>query len=241
MPLDAAQDHEAAGETSQSDRRLVALTFDDGPSMFSQRIMDILNDSGVQATFFVVGERLRPYVRALREAVAAGHQLGNHTYTHRRLVGLHESDIFQELARAQTEIASACGVPPTWFRPPHGESDDRIEELAGSLGLRNAAWSVDPQDWDRPGVTHIVARVLLRVQPGSVILLHDGGRARGGDRSQTVAALPVILHGLKSQGYGVTTLDEIHGWKQDQERRRTNENSSEFQPLMHLHEGYGGS
>jgi peptidoglycan-N-acetylglucosamine deacetylase len=177
----------------------------------------------------------------LREAVTAGHQLGNHTYSHRRLVGLPDSDILQELARAQTEIASACGVTPTWFRPPHGESDQRVEELAGSLGLRNATWSVDPQDWDRPGVTHIVARVLLRVQPGSVILMHDGGRAHGGDRSETVAALPVILHGLKSQGYGVTTLDEIHSWKEGPERRPSNENSSGFQPFMHSREGYGDS
>jgi peptidoglycan/xylan/chitin deacetylase (PgdA/CDA1 family) len=186
-------------------RPIVALTFDDGPSPFTPQILAVLHAFHVHATFFLVGLHIKPYAAFVRAEVAAGNQLGNHTYTHADLPLFPTSYVISQLTQTQAAAQEAAGVTPHWFRPPYGAVDARIVRIAASLGLRTILWSVDPADWARPGVSVIVARVLEHVQPGSVILLHDGG----GDRGETVMALRTILEVLMRRGYHFDTLDQL--------------------------------
>jgi peptidoglycan/xylan/chitin deacetylase (PgdA/CDA1 family) len=187
--------------------RVVALTFDDGPSVYTPGILDILRKQDVPATFFVIGEHVAQYPRYVRAERAQGDLVGDHTYTHPDLEQLSPDQIRAQLSQTEQAIRSASGYSPRWFRPPYGDVDSEIVAIAASLGLRTVLWSVDPQDWALPGSQAIVDRVLTAAKPGSVILMHDGG----GDRSETVAALPAIIDVLRSRGYTFNTLDQLFG------------------------------
>jgi peptidoglycan/xylan/chitin deacetylase (PgdA/CDA1 family) len=186
-------------------QREVALTFDDGPSSYTPQVLAVLNRFGAHATFFLIGREIGQYQATVKAEIAAGNEIGNHTYTHANLLGLPNSLVLAQLAETQAAARQAAGVTPTWFRPPFGAVDERVAELAASLGLRTITWSVDPRDWTRPGVSFIVGRVLADVRPGSVIVMHDGG----GDRSETVLALSIILSALRERGYQFVTLDAL--------------------------------
>ncbi|MBV9280734.1 MAG: polysaccharide deacetylase family protein [Chloroflexi bacterium] len=186
-------------------QRVVALTFDDGPSPFTPSVLAVLQRFGAHATFFLVGRQIALYPAFVRAEIAAGDEIGNHTYTHPDLLWLPSSLVLSQLAQTQAAARAAGGVTPHWFRPPYGAVDLRVAQLASSLGLRTILWSVDPRDWARPGVGFIVTRVLAGVRPGSVIIMHDGG----GDRSETVLALSSILAALKARGYQSVTLDTL--------------------------------
>jgi peptidoglycan/xylan/chitin deacetylase (PgdA/CDA1 family) len=142
---------------------------------------------------------------ALRAEAKGGNVIGNHTYSHSDLVALGDPAIVEELTRTQQAVAAASGVTPHWFRPPYGAIDARVANIAASLGLHSVTWSVDPRDWTRPGVSAIVGRVVSAVQPGSIVELHDGG----GDRSETVAAITILIPLLLARGYRFVTLDEM--------------------------------
>jgi peptidoglycan/xylan/chitin deacetylase (PgdA/CDA1 family) len=185
--------------------RVVALTFDDGPSAFTSEILTELHTFHAHATFFLVGVHIAAYRSVVWAEVRAHNEIGNHTFFHADLLWLDNADVLSELSMTQEAARSASGVAPGWFRPPYGAVDARITALAASLGLRTVTWSVDPTDWSRPGVAAIVARVLFQVRPGSVILLHDGG----GDRSETVAALSYLLPALHARGYRIVTVSHL--------------------------------
>lgn len=184
-------------------QRIVALTFDDGPSPYTPQILAVLRRRHVPATFFVVGQHVRDDPGALRAEIRAGAVIGNHTYTHANLRWLTNFDIREQLRMTQRAVRAAGGVTPHWFRPPYDGVNSRVVSTASSLGLRTVTWSVDPTDWMLPGTRAIVARVLAGVRPGSVVLLHDGGGYRG----ETVRALPTIIRTLRRRGYRFVTLD----------------------------------
>lgn len=186
-------------------RRVVALTFDDGPSPYTAPILTVLASYRAHATFFEIGEQVGPFASTVRSIVRAGDEIGNHTYTHADLLYLSNAAAETQIQETQTAIFHAAAVTPRWFRPPGGFVDARIIQLASSLGLHSTLWSVDPRDWSLPGTGAIVQNVLANTRPGSVILLHDGG----GNRSQTLAALPIILHTLRAEGYGFVTVSEL--------------------------------
>ncbi|HEX6509655.1 MAG TPA: polysaccharide deacetylase family protein [Chloroflexota bacterium] len=188
-------------------QRVVALTFDDGPSLYTRPVLQILRIHRVHATFFVIGRQVARDPAAVRAVVAAGDEIGNHTYTHTDLEFLNEAADAAELTRTDAAVEAASGTIPLWFRPPYGAIDGRIARLAASVGLQPITWSVDPADWSLPGTSLIVSRVLLQVRPGGVILLHDGG----GNRSETLAALPSIVEILQARGYHFLTLSELFG------------------------------
>jgi peptidoglycan/xylan/chitin deacetylase (PgdA/CDA1 family) len=197
-------------------RRLVALTFDDGPSLYTHRVLDILERNRVHATFFVIGQQVRGSEAIMRRALRDGDAFGNHTYTHANVSG----GGLGQLRSTQAVIRRATGYTPCVFRAPYGAVSGTIVSQARSLGMNTIQWDVDPRDWSRPGIGAIYSRTLAATppgatysrivsaaRPGSIILMHDGG----GPRTQTLAALPRVIATLRRRGYGFATVPELLG------------------------------
>lgn len=194
-----------SGPTAEGLR--VALTFDDGPSAYTAQVQAVLRSRHVPATFFTIGQRVPGMEPTLRSLLADGDELGNHTWTHATLSegGPAATD---ELSRTNAAITAATGFTPCLFRPPHGSVGADLVPRAGALGLATITWSVNSLDDSMPGTDTIRSRVLGAVKPGSIVLHHDGG----GDRSQTVAALPAIIDTLKARGYRFVTISQLLGY-----------------------------
>jgi peptidoglycan/xylan/chitin deacetylase (PgdA/CDA1 family) len=191
-----------------SDRKVVALTFDDGPNPdATPLILDTLAEKGVRATFFVLGSHAERWPELVRRISHEGHQLGNHGYFHRKLQFKSPFYVSRDIRLGIRAIKRAGAPAPRYFRAPHGFRSPWTTPIASSYGERTVGWSLGVWDSDRPGVAEIVRRTLEGVSPGSIVLLHDGdGYNPDGDRTQTAAALPHIIDGLKAQGYEFATL-----------------------------------
>lgn len=184
----------------------IALTFDDGPrSPYTSQILSILKSYGIQATFFVIGSEAANNPNLVLQESQQGHVVGNHTWSHPNLTTLSADQVRTELQRASSEIVSITGKSPIIFRPPGGNFNDQTQAIAASLGLSTILWSVDPRDWSMPGTDAIIQNVLSSTKNGSIILMHDGG----GDRSQTVAALPTIITTLQQRGFHFVTIPRM--------------------------------
>ncbi|WP_350274166.1 polysaccharide deacetylase family protein [Kribbella sp. HUAS MG21] len=183
--------------------KYVVLTFDDGPDPeYTPKVLDILAKYDAKATFFEIGQNVRKHPALTKRIHAAGHSVQNHTWTHADLRTLSATAFRQQLASTDEAIRAQTGSTPACLRPPYGGVNATVRQRARALGKDLVVWTVDSRDWTKPGTTAIVQRVLKNVHNGSVILMHDGG----GNRTQTVAALPAILQALKAQGYGFRTL-----------------------------------
>ena len=199
----------AAGRCFEHGRRdtpRAALTFDDGPDpVHTRRILEILARYGVRATFFCVGHHVVALPDEVRRIVAAGHELGNHSWSHPFLPDLTGDQLREQIDRTAEAVARVTGEAPTRFRPPYGALSPEV--LAALEGLPDTLtlWDVDSRDWARPGSERIAATVLEAAGPGSVVLLHEGG----GDRRQTVRALPAIIEGLLERGLELVTVGEL--------------------------------
>jgi peptidoglycan/xylan/chitin deacetylase (PgdA/CDA1 family) len=191
----------------QSGVKTVALTFDDGPWPGStQAILKILQQNGVVATFFEIGRQARNSPSLSRQVADAGMEMGNHSETHPLNLGrLSAAGVANEIRYAQKDITRASGKAPTFFRPPGGNTTAAMYPALAKLGLGWVQWDIDTLDWQRPPANKIVGRVLRNVRPGAVVLMHDGG----GDRSQTVKALPTIIQKLREQGYVFVTISAL--------------------------------
>jgi peptidoglycan/xylan/chitin deacetylase (PgdA/CDA1 family) len=187
--------------------KAVALTFDDGPwPGQTDRILQILSNHHVKATFFLVGYLAERSPDLVRAETAAGMTVGDHTWDHPLSppFGLQPTDEARsQIARAEAALAGA-GADPKLFRPPGGSYSASTVTVAEDLGMRVVLWSVDPRDWE-PGVTkkRLVKRVLSNVKAGSIVIMHDGG----GDRSATIAALPAIIKGIRAKGLSLVTIE----------------------------------
>ena len=190
------------------DRKVVALTFDDGPNPdATPLILDTLAEKGVQATFFVLGSHAERWPDLVRRMSQEGHQLGNHGYFHRKLQFRSPFYVSRDIRLGIRAIKRAGAPAPRYFRAPHGFRSPWTTPIARAYGERTVGWSLGVWDSDRPGVDEIVRRTLEGVSPGSIVLLHDGdGYNPDGDRMQTAAALPHIIDRLKEQGYEFATL-----------------------------------
>lgn len=192
--------------------RRVALTFDDGPHpAHTPALLDVLGASGVPATFFLVGRRVRRYPELVRRAVREGHELGNHGYAHLPIVFLPRKRLESEIRRTEAAIGDAAGVRPAYFRPPMGWITDRSLQVVREMGYEPVIGSIHPRDSSRPGTDGIVRHVLERVAPGAVIILHDGGWRIAVDRTQSVRAAARLIERLRDQGYRFQTLSELSG------------------------------
>lgn len=193
----------------------VALTFDDGPDpTWTPKVLEVLERHDVPATFFVVGSMAAQYPDLVRRIHESGSELGVHTFTHPELAQVSSWRVERELSQTQLVIAGAAGVTTHLFRPPYSSTVEAIDNpaydvvrAAGELGYVSVFSDVDSADWQRPGVEAIVRNATPPDGRGAVVLLHDAG----GDRSQTVAALDVLIPRLKEQGYRFTTITDVLG------------------------------
>jgi peptidoglycan/xylan/chitin deacetylase (PgdA/CDA1 family) len=184
---------------AQAAAKYVYLTFDGGPGRYTRQVVNILTQYQARATFFEIGEWVAVHPWLTRLARSRGNSVQNHTWGHKDLRYLTWSYFKYQVTRADGAIRAQTGYTPRCLRPPFGAVNSRVYSRAAALGKQIILWTLDPRDWSNPGTAVIISRVLNNVRSGSVILLHDGG----GNRSQTVAALPVILKTLKARGYDV--------------------------------------
>ncbi|MDQ6809030.1 MAG: glycosyltransferase [Verrucomicrobiota bacterium] len=206
--------HQGAGEPHQ-----VALTFDDGPDPdWTPKILDILKAANVKAAFFLVGTNAEHYPALVRRIVDEGHEIGNHTYYHPNLALCWPEHIRVELNATQLLFETITGRSTTLFRPPYAADTNpsKLTELtplnlAQDLGYLVVLENIDPQDWAKPGANIILQRIKQQRRDGSIILLHDAG----GDRSQTVTALPQILDYLKTRGDTIVPISTLLGTTRD--------------------------
>jgi peptidoglycan/xylan/chitin deacetylase (PgdA/CDA1 family) len=185
--------------------REVALTFDDGPSPYTPQVLRILGRMHVPATFFVIGRSASTYPHFVAAEVAAGEQIGNHTETHPPLGQLSAGEQAAQLEQASAAIKRAGGPSPVLMRPPYGSLDATTLDVLKAQRMLMVLWSVDTSDYARPGVSRIIYTAVSGAQPGSIILMHDGG----GDRSETVAALPRIITRLRQRGFRLVTISKL--------------------------------
>ncbi len=206
--------HQGAGGEHQ-----VALTFDDGPDPeWTPQVLDILKANGVKAAFFLVGVNAEKYPDLVRRIVAEGHEIGNHTYYHPNLAICWPEHIRLELNATQLLLETITGRSTTLFRPPYNAdtSPSSLAELtplriANELNYLVVLENIDPQDWARPGADVILQRIKQQRRDGSIILLHDAG----GDRSQTIEALPRIIDWLQTRGDTIVPLSTLIGSSRD--------------------------
>ena len=183
------------------ERNVVALTFDDGPSDYTDDFLRVLREKDVEATFFEVGQAMPGHEEAMRQILAQGSEIGDHTMDHVELPD------YGQIAGAASRVRSYTHFQPCLFRPPGGAVNDGVIATAGALGMRTVNWDVDPRDWSNPGSEAIYANVVGHVRPGSIVVMHDGG----GPRSETLAALPRIIDTLRGRGYRFATVTELLG------------------------------
>ena len=187
----------------QRDEKLTALSFDAAwGNEDTQTLIDILNDYGVNTTFFVVGDWVDKYPESVRALSEAGNEVMNHSSSHAHFSSLTSAGITADIEACNDKIEAVTGVRPTLFRCPYGEYDDHVIRAVNSLGMTAVQWDVDSLDWKGLSAAEITRRVLDRVQPGSIVLFHNAAE-------HTPEALPEILESLLSEGYRVVPVSQL--------------------------------
>jgi peptidoglycan-N-acetylglucosamine deacetylase len=190
--------------------KYIAMTFDDGPHpKNTPRLLDILRARNIKATFYVIGRSVDLYPQIVRRTVAEGHEIGNHTHTHRLLSKLSDSEVRGELSRCRDAVERAAGVRMRHMRPPYGGLLQRQRQLVHSeFGYPTILWSVDPLDWKRPGPSVVTSRILSNTNAGSIVLAHDL-------HAPTVDAMPATFDGLLRRGFKFVTVSQLLAMKTD--------------------------
>ncbi|MCL4424781.1 MAG: polysaccharide deacetylase family protein [Firmicutes bacterium] len=201
----------------ETQEKVLALTFDDGPDVATSEILDLLAAYGGRATFFAVGKQLQMFPELALRIVAEGHDLANHTYSHPRMNSLSEKQLQEEIGKTEDIILKITGQRPRFFRPPYGEYNQALADFLAKRGYTIVLWSEDSRDFARDrSVEKIVGNALTGLQSGDIILFHDGG-----PREMTVTALKLILPKLRAEGYALLNLSELT--KFNRERKETSE------------------
>jgi peptidoglycan/xylan/chitin deacetylase (PgdA/CDA1 family) len=210
-----------SGVDLSPENKLVALTFDDGPSRWTAPLLDVLRRHGARGTFFVLGRHVSRDTDVLRRAAQEGHELGNHFLTHRSAEHLDEGEVQHELVETGKRIHAAAGVVPRLVRPPYGADCDRVARIASDIGLGPTIfWTFSTKDWREKTPAPIVERLLGQVAPGAVVVLHDAvapqprpwnRRVSRATRSRrpTVTAVSEALEVLVREGYRFVTVSEL--------------------------------
>ena len=181
----------------------IAMTFDDGPSpVLTPRLLEILKQRGIKVTFFVIGQNVEHAPGIVARAAAEGHEIGNHTWDHAALTKLSDARAQEEINKTSEVIKSATGKKPTLLRPPYGAMNARVHRMIDQDGMAVVLWSVDPNDWKRPGSAVVERRILAGAKPGAIILSHD-------IHPGTIEAMPATLDALLAKGYKFVTVSEL--------------------------------
>lgn len=186
--------------------KYVAITFDDGPSNYTPRILSILKKKGAKATFFTLGSQVKSHSSTARRIVNEGNQIALHSYNHRDFTKLSAAKIRADVNRTRAIVKRTTGVDSNYFRPPYGAQNRKVTKTLKAMHMRKILWDKDTRDWARPGASKIIARATKKVKNGDIILMHDGG----GNRNQTVRALPTVIDRLHAQGFELVTVQELY-------------------------------
>ena len=184
--------------------KVIALTFDDGPGPYTAHLLDVLDQYGAKATFFLIGSKVSSQANVVRSIHARGHQLGNHSWSHPELPKLPVDQIAGEIDRTNDAIKQATGVTPAILRPPYGAVNGVVLEQLRLRGMSSILWSVDTRDWADRNSDIVCSRAVAGARPGAVILMHD-------IHQTSVGAVPCILSALKQQGYSFVTVQGLLG------------------------------
>jgi peptidoglycan-N-acetylglucosamine deacetylase len=182
----------------------VAMTFDDGPNpTLTPKLLDILAQRKMKATFFVLGENAERYPEILKRAVAEGHEIGNHTWSHPNLATSSEDTVRSQLQRTDDLIRQIIGFRPRIMRPPYGALTSKQRQwVHEQFGYDVILWEVDPLDWKEPGPAIVARRIISQTKPGFIILSHD-------IHAQTIAAMPQTFDALLAKGFKFVTVSEL--------------------------------
>lgn len=191
-----------------TEKKQIAITFDDGPHpTLTPRILEILAKYNVTATFFMVGQNVLNYPDVARAVIEAGHEIGNHTFTHPHLANLNEHAIMEEIGKCEDALEELCEYRPHLLRTPQGALTPSLERCLLDDDYILVLWSLDTRDWEKKSTASVIQAVLDRVQAGDIILMHD----YIGHNSKTPEALEKIIPALLSQGYELVTVSELLG------------------------------
>lgn len=214
LPKDINQRDASTVMAIRTPTPVVAMTFDDGPHpTLTPRLLDMLKARRLKATFYVIGNRVVQWPDIVKRIADEGHEIGNHTWSHPNLAKLSDASVMAQIDRTTDAVYRVTGRPPVTFRPPYGAFTRRQRlMLYDTRNLPTILWSVDPQDWRRPGASVVASRILSGARPGSIILSHDIQRG-------TIAAMPQTFDGLVARGLKFGTMSQMMGWPLWQKRR----------------------
>jgi len=184
----------------ETEHAVVALTFDDGPTKYTDDILEILDNYEAKATFFLIGSRLKRYASYAKQLVAKGHSVGNHSYDHTHINAMSKEDLIKSIAKSQLAFHEYVGVLPSFYRPPYGNVTEVQEKILSKHFSHLIRWGIDPRDWDRnKSDDAIIEHILAKVTAGSIIVLHE--------KKRTVRLLPQLLEALHQRGFTMVSLD----------------------------------
>lgn len=193
---------------SAKDGKQVALTFDDGPdAIVTPKILDILKENEIKATFFLLGDRAEAYPEIARRIVEEGHAIGNHSWSHPNFKELSMDEAMKQVMDTQDELNNIIGYRPSLFRPPYGALDEDMEQAIQNKDLAIVNWSVDTMDWSGVPAQEIMRIIHNQLKPGGIILQHS---ANGQNHlANTIEALTLLIPDLKNQGYSFVTVPDL--------------------------------
>jgi len=202
-----------AGSSLPVRRKCMALTFDDGPyPPYTGRLLDVLKEKKIHATFFLVGEQARLHPDLVRRMVDEGHTVGLHAFRHRDFLKLTEEEKEKDLQQGKEILQSITGKEPVYWRPPHGFRDSSVMKIASAKDLQVVNWSVIPRDWTGIDKQEIYNRVIDKAEDGAIVLLHDGDSPLyRASRQATVDAVGPLIDSLREKGYHLVSLEEYTG------------------------------
>jgi len=202
--LPAASAERTSYNSVTVDGPFIAMTFDDGPSaVLTPRLLDILKQRNIKATFFVLGQLAQEHPEIIARAVAEGHEIANHSWDHKALTKVGDGGLKHELSDTSEAISKVTGKPVTLMRPPYGATNARLNKaFEKEYGMKVILWSVDPLDWKRPGPQVVSQRIIAGTRPGAIILAHD-------IHPGTIEAMPPTFDALLAKGYKFVTVSEL--------------------------------
>ncbi|ALU25615.1 polysaccharide deacetylase family protein [Myroides odoratimimus] len=193
----------AVSHQKQEKRKRIALTFDDGPTLFTPKVLELLTQYNAKATFFCIGDQVAQHPDILLQVLAQGHLIGNHTQTHTTRMGfLSVDEVYQEIITAEQTIVDTTGIRPRWYRPPFGVTNPNIAKALARTTYKIAGWNIRSLDTVIETEQRIFERIKHKIRPGAIILLHD-------TTDKSVQALELLLIELTKQGYEMVTLDQL--------------------------------